>query len=62
MLKPNMSGNSLKSFLSKVDLPVPEGPQMTTGRRAAAARLRPAEMSQAEQREVWVRRRRELFM
>lgn len=32
-----MSGYSLNSFFSKVDLPVPDGPQITTGRNAAAA-------------------------
>lgn len=35
MLKPNLPGKSSKSFLSRVDLPVPEGPQITMGRSAA---------------------------
>lgn len=30
--KPKESGYSAKSFLSKVDLPVPEGPEITIGR------------------------------
>lgn len=30
--KPKASGYSAKSFLSKVDLPVPEGPEITIGR------------------------------
>ena len=39
MEKPNLSGYSTKSFLSRVDLPVPLGPQMTMGRRRAAAAI-----------------------
>lgn len=30
--KPKVSGNSAKSLLRRVDLPVPEGPDTTTGR------------------------------
>ena len=36
-LNPNESGNSSKSFLSKVLLPVPLGPEITTGRKDADA-------------------------
>jgi hypothetical protein len=39
MLKPNLSGYSLKRRWRIVDLPVPLGPEMTTARRDAMAEV-----------------------
>jgi hypothetical protein len=40
MEKPKVSGYSSKSLLRSVDLPVPEGPETTTGRNFCAASAR----------------------
>jgi hypothetical protein len=53
MLKPNLPGNSSKRRLRMVDLPAPEGPEITIGWWAERASLEMGMVSRGAMVEVW---------